>query len=80
MSGKAEVDGAVLAANAFVLRFFDGQHGDRLLLVNLGLNALLAFQAATGGIPLDNAAHLGGIAYERGGSPVGSGSSDSEVT
>ena len=31
------------------------------LLINLVLNGLLAYQAATGGIPLDNAAHLGGL-------------------
>jgi maltooligosyltrehalose trehalohydrolase len=30
------VDGAVLADEAFVLRYFDGAQGDRLLLVNLG--------------------------------------------
>jgi maltooligosyltrehalose trehalohydrolase len=30
------IDGAVLAADAFVLRYFDGDQGDRLLLVNLG--------------------------------------------
>jgi maltooligosyltrehalose trehalohydrolase len=30
------VDGAVLAAEALVLRFFSAEHGDRLLLVNLG--------------------------------------------
>ncbi|HJR61945.1 MAG TPA: malto-oligosyltrehalose trehalohydrolase [Vicinamibacterales bacterium] len=30
------IDGAVLAAEAFVLRFFGGGAGDRLLLVNLG--------------------------------------------
>ena len=30
------VDGAVLASEAFVLRYFDGAQGDRLLLVNLG--------------------------------------------
>jgi maltooligosyltrehalose trehalohydrolase len=32
------VDGAVLSDAAFVLRYFDreGEHGDRLLLVNLG--------------------------------------------
>jgi maltooligosyltrehalose trehalohydrolase len=30
------VDGAVLAPEAFVLRFFGGEHGDRLLVVNLG--------------------------------------------
>ena len=31
------------------------------LLINLALNGLLAYEAATGGIPLDNAAHLGGL-------------------
>jgi len=30
------VDGAVLSHSAFVLRFFGGTHGDRLLIVNLG--------------------------------------------
>ena len=30
------IHGAVLSADAFVLRFFGGLHGDRLLLVNLG--------------------------------------------
>src|SRR6185436_11833233 len=30
------VDGAVLGPEAFVLRFFGGPAGDRLLLVNLG--------------------------------------------
>ncbi|MGN6730807.1 MAG: DUF3459 domain-containing protein, partial [Candidatus Binatia bacterium] len=29
-------DGAVLGSEAFLLRFFDAQNGDRLLLVNLG--------------------------------------------
>jgi maltooligosyltrehalose trehalohydrolase len=33
---KGAVDGAVIGANAFVLRFFGGEHGDRLLLINLG--------------------------------------------
>ena len=33
---KGAVDGAVIGANAFVLRFFGGENGDRLLLVNLG--------------------------------------------
>jgi len=32
------VDGAVLGAEAFVLRFFDERAGDRLLIVNLGLD------------------------------------------
>ncbi len=30
------VDGAVLGPDAFLLRWFGGEHGDRLLLVNLG--------------------------------------------
>jgi maltooligosyltrehalose trehalohydrolase len=30
------IDGAVLSAHAFVLRWFGGAHGDRLLIVNLG--------------------------------------------
>jgi maltooligosyltrehalose trehalohydrolase len=30
------LDGAVLSREAFVLRYFDGAQGDRLLLVNLG--------------------------------------------
>ena len=33
---RGGLDGAVLAAEAFVLRFFDPEEGDRLLLVNLG--------------------------------------------
>lgn len=36
------LDGAVLAAEAFVLRFFGEDGDDRLLLVNLGLDLLLA--------------------------------------
>ena len=32
----AGIDGAVLALEAFVIRYFGGEHGDRLLLVNLG--------------------------------------------
>ena len=32
------IDGAVLGPEAFVLRFFGGEHGDRLLLVNLGVD------------------------------------------
>lgn len=30
------IDGAVLGSHAFVLRFFNSAHGDRLLVVNLG--------------------------------------------
>jgi maltooligosyltrehalose trehalohydrolase len=30
------IDGAVLGPQALVLRFFGGEHGDRLLLLNLG--------------------------------------------
>jgi maltooligosyltrehalose trehalohydrolase len=33
---KGAVDGAVIGPDAFVLRYFGGEHGDRLLLVNLG--------------------------------------------
>jgi maltooligosyltrehalose trehalohydrolase len=36
------LDGAVLSDDAFVLRWFDADHGDRLLLVNLGLDVDLA--------------------------------------
>ena len=35
---KGAVDGAVLAADAFLLRFFGGDEGDRLILVNVGLD------------------------------------------
>ena len=40
--GKGWLDGAVLAAEAFVLRLFGENAGDRLLLVNLGMNLELA--------------------------------------
>jgi maltooligosyltrehalose trehalohydrolase len=30
-------DGAVIAPNAFAIRFFSAEHGDRLLIVNLGI-------------------------------------------
>ncbi|MGE5432268.1 MAG: malto-oligosyltrehalose trehalohydrolase [Syntrophomonadaceae bacterium] len=33
---KKEMDGAVLSEEAFLLRFFDENEGDRLLLINLG--------------------------------------------
>jgi maltooligosyltrehalose trehalohydrolase len=32
---RGGVDGAVLSPNAFLLRYFGGDHGDRLLLINL---------------------------------------------
>ncbi|HEY6640856.1 malto-oligosyltrehalose trehalohydrolase [Povalibacter sp.] len=35
------IDGAVLSEHAFVLRWFDDVHGDRLLVVNLDLDLLL---------------------------------------
>jgi maltooligosyltrehalose trehalohydrolase len=38
------VDGAILGASAFVLRFFGEDAGDRLLLVNLGVDLLLHIQ------------------------------------
>ena len=40
-SPDADVDGAVLSDDAFVLRFFGGADGDRLLLVNLGARLTL---------------------------------------
>ncbi len=33
---RGAIDGAVLSEQAFLLRYFDKQHGDRLLLFNLG--------------------------------------------
>src|SRR5262249_4549872 len=33
---RDRIDGAVLAEKAFVLRYFGGDEGDRLLVVNLG--------------------------------------------
>lgn len=33
---RGAVDGAVLSADSFMLRYFGGEHGDRLVLVNLG--------------------------------------------
>jgi len=36
-----QIHGAVLAHDAFVLRFFNRSHGDRLLLVNLGMDLRL---------------------------------------
>ncbi|MGN6732257.1 MAG: malto-oligosyltrehalose trehalohydrolase, partial [Candidatus Binatia bacterium] len=38
---QGSFDGAVLGSEAFLLRFFDTQTGDRLLLVNLGPDLLL---------------------------------------
>ena len=35
---QGSFDGAVLGSEAFLLRFFDAENGDRLLLVNLGLD------------------------------------------
>jgi maltooligosyltrehalose trehalohydrolase len=40
--GRGAVDGAVLGGDAFVLRYFGGEAGDRLLLVNLGRDLRLA--------------------------------------
>jgi maltooligosyltrehalose trehalohydrolase len=39
---SGDVDGAVLEDDAFVLRFFSAEAGDRLLLVNLGADLLLS--------------------------------------
>ncbi len=33
---RLSIDGAVLGSHAFVIRFFNSEHGDRLLVVNLG--------------------------------------------
>jgi maltooligosyltrehalose trehalohydrolase len=35
-AGTVRPDGAVLTSEAFLLRYFGGAHGDRLLIVNLG--------------------------------------------
>ena len=35
------IDGAVVGPEAFVLRYFSGEHGDRVLLVNLGVDLRL---------------------------------------
>jgi maltooligosyltrehalose trehalohydrolase len=40
--GEHGFDGAVLAPHAFVLRWFGGSHGDRLVVVNLGSELHLA--------------------------------------
>jgi maltooligosyltrehalose trehalohydrolase len=39
---KNGFDGAVLSHEAFLLRYFDGEHGDRLLIVNLGRDLRLS--------------------------------------
>jgi maltooligosyltrehalose trehalohydrolase len=44
-SSRTGLDGAVLAAEAFVLRFSGADAGDRLLLVNLGRGLTLGFAA-----------------------------------
>ncbi len=38
----AKIDGATLSEHAFVLRWFDEEHGDRLLVVNLDRELPLA--------------------------------------
>jgi maltooligosyltrehalose trehalohydrolase len=35
-NGPVKMDGAVLGSETFLLRYFDGEHGDRLVVVNLG--------------------------------------------
>jgi len=49
------VDGAVLGPEAFVLRFFGGTDGDRLLLVNLGSDLKLESVAEPLLAPLQDA-------------------------
>ncbi len=39
---KGAVDGAVLSSEAFLLRFFGGEEGDRLLVINLGADLTLS--------------------------------------
>ena len=41
-AASGELDGAVIALEAFALRFFSDDHGDRLLIVNLGSGLALA--------------------------------------
>lgn len=41
MQGRGQLDGAVLAEEAFVLRFFGEERDDRLLILNLGRDLLL---------------------------------------
>jgi maltooligosyltrehalose trehalohydrolase len=41
IGSDAEIDGAVLSDDAFVVRYFGGADGDRLLLVNLGARLVL---------------------------------------
>jgi maltooligosyltrehalose trehalohydrolase len=41
-AGRHRVDGATIAPEAFVLRYFGGDDGDRLLVVNLGCDLELA--------------------------------------
>ncbi len=41
-AGSGRVDGAVLSSEAFVLRYFDEEAGDRLLIVNLGCDLELS--------------------------------------
>jgi maltooligosyltrehalose trehalohydrolase len=53
-SGEARVDGAVLAADAFVVRFFSGD-ADRLLVVNLGADLSLSIAPEPLLAPLDRA-------------------------
>jgi maltooligosyltrehalose trehalohydrolase len=40
-AATGQLDGAVLEDQAFVLRYFSDEHGDRLLLVNLGIGVTL---------------------------------------
>jgi maltooligosyltrehalose trehalohydrolase len=35
-AGRRRPEGAVLGPGAFLLRYIDGEHGDRLIVVNLG--------------------------------------------
>jgi maltooligosyltrehalose trehalohydrolase len=55
-SADVELDGAVLSESAFVLRFFGGAHGDRLLLVNFGTELRLTVVNEPLLAPLEDAA------------------------
>ncbi|MBA3957563.1 MAG: malto-oligosyltrehalose trehalohydrolase [Parachlamydiaceae bacterium] len=37
-SEKVKIDGAVIGTDAFIIRFFNEKHGDRLLIINFGVD------------------------------------------
>ena len=38
---KIKIDGAVLGTDAFLIRYFNQEHGDRLLIINFGPDLFL---------------------------------------